>query len=48
MIKFVEETHEYYLEGKKLISVTQLMKKHGLGTNYGDVPEKILMKKVQC
>lgn len=47
MIEFNEEKHEYTLNGKKLISVTQLMKKHGLATNYDNVPVEVLKNKAQ-
>lgn len=42
MIKFNAETHEYFDGDKKLISVTQLMRKHGLAPNYDGVPSKVL------
>ena len=47
MINFNEEKHEYTLDGKVLISVTQLMKKHGLSPNYGDVPAAVLRAKAE-
>lgn len=47
MISFNEEKHEYTLDGKVLISVTQLMKKHGLSPNYGEVPAAILRAKAE-
>ena len=47
MIEFNEEKHEYTLNGKKLISVTQLMKKHGLAPNYDNVPVEVLKNKAQ-
>lgn len=55
--KFYEETHEYWLgywqdndefvRVKKLISVTQLMKKYELVKGYGNIPKSILNKKAQ-
>ena len=46
---FVEGKHEYYLRNiktkeryKDLISVTNLMTKHGLSVDYGEVPEHIM------
>ncbi len=42
MIKFNELTHKYTLDGKELISVTQLMRKHNLAPNYSMVNEEIL------
>lgn len=45
MIEFREDTHEYFLDGKKLISVTQLMRKHGLAPNYDGVPSDVLKAK---
>lgn len=44
MIHFNEETHEYYNGLDKLISVTQLLKKHGLSTDFSAVPKHILEK----
>jgi len=44
MIHFNEETHEYYNGLDKLISVTQLLKKHGLSTDFSAVPQHILNK----
>ncbi len=45
MIEFREDTHEYFLDGKKLISVTQLMRKHGLSPDYSTVPAEVLKAK---
>ena len=42
MLRFDEESHSYTEDGKRLISVTQLMEKHRLSPDYGDVPEKVL------
>lgn len=47
MIKFDEEKHEYTLDGKKLISVTQLMQKHGLAPKYDGIDEKVLKAKAE-
>lgn len=47
MIEFREDTHEYFLDGKKLISVTQLMRKHGLAPSYDSVPEAVLRAKAE-
>ena len=47
MIEFREETHEYLLDGKKLISVTQLMRKHGLAPSYDGVPSEVLKAKAE-
>ena len=47
MIEFREDTHEYFLDGKKLISVTQLMQKHGLAPNYDAVPSEVLRAKAE-
>lgn len=47
MIEFREETHEYFLDGRKLISVTQLMQKHGLAPSYDAVPSEVLRAKAE-
>ena len=47
MIEFREETHEYFLDGRKLISVTQLMRKHGLAPSYDAVPSEVLEAKAE-
>lgn len=47
MITFKEDTHEYFNEDKKLISVTQLMRKHGLAPDYGNIPEAVLRAKAE-
>lgn len=44
-LTFKEDTHEYFLGDTKLISVTQLMQKHGLAPNYSDVPAEVLRAK---
>jgi len=41
-IIFNEADHEYIREGKTLISVTQLLHKHGLAPDYAAVPEEVL------
>ena len=41
---FRESDHTYWLGDKQLISVTQLLKKHGLATNYTGVSEEVLEK----
>ena len=46
-LTFIEDTHEYFLDDKKLISVTQLMQKHGLAPNYSDVPSEVLRAKAE-
>ena len=47
LIEFREDTHEYFLDGRKLISVTQLMRKHGLAPNYDAVPSEVLKAKAE-
>lgn len=47
MIEFREDTHEYLLGDKKLISVTQLMRKHGLAPSYDAVPSEVLKAKAE-
>ena len=42
MLEFNEETHRYTLDGKELISVTTLLKKHGLAPDYSAVSEEVL------
>lgn len=44
MLEFNPETHEYILDGKKVISVTQLLTKHGLSPDYSFVKEDVLNK----
>ena len=39
---FNETDHSYTLGDKKLISVTQLLRKHGLSVDYGNAPEETL------
>lgn len=47
MIEFREATHEYFNDGKKLISVTQLMRKHGLAPDYSMVNQAVLTAKAE-
>lgn len=47
MIEFREDTHEYFLDGRKLISVTQLMQNHGLAPSYDAVPSEVLRAKAE-
>lgn len=42
MIRFSEETHQYFDGDKELISVTQLLKKHGIAPDYGAVSPELL------
>lgn len=45
MITFDEKAHTYTLDdGRTLISVTQLMKKHGLATDYSGVRSEVLAR----
>ena len=44
MLKFDENTHTYELDGKKLISTTQLLRKNNLAPNYDMVDEEVLKK----
>jgi hypothetical protein len=46
-IRFIEETHKYYLDDKELISTTTLMQKHGLAPSYDGVPEEVLKAKAE-
>jgi len=42
-VVFTEDPHEYILDGsKKLIGLTQLMSKHGLSANYGNISQEVL------
>ena len=43
-IEFSPENHSYTVDGKPVISVTQLLKKHGLSPSYSAVSEEILNK----
>lgn len=46
-LKFRESDHSYWLGSKQLISVTQLMKKHGLCTDYTFVKKTVLNAKAE-
>lgn len=41
---FDEKEHKYYVDGKELISTTQLMRKHNLSPDYSSVDEETLRK----
>lgn len=41
---FDEKEHKYYVDGKELISTTQLMRKHNLSPDYSSVDEETLSK----
>ena len=47
MIEFKTENHEYLVNGKKVISTTQLMQAVGLAPNYEGVDLEILKKKAE-
>ena len=47
MVKFNKEKHEYSNDGKILISVTQLLKKHGLSTDFSNVDKDLLNAKAE-
>lgn len=47
MVTFDSDRHMYRDGDKILISVTQLLKKHGLAPDYGDVPDYILEAKAK-
>lgn len=47
MIEFNESTHEYFNNGNKLISVTQLLAKHHLAPDYSEVDPEILKRKAE-
>ena len=44
MLEFNAERHEYTLDGRPLISVTQLMKKHGLAPDYSGIDPTVLAR----
>ena len=46
-IRFIEETHKYLLGDKELISVTTLMRKHGLAPSYDGVKAEVLRAKAE-
>ena len=44
-VYFESQSHSYLLDDSVLLSgVTELMKKHGLSPDYGDIPESVLRK----
>lgn len=43
-VSFDPISHQYICEGKQLIGVTSLMRKHGLSPSYGDIPTALLEK----
>lgn len=47
MIRYDEQEHRYYYGDKQLISVTQLMQKHGLAPDYSEVSKLVLKAKAQ-
>lgn len=47
MLTFNEEKHEYLEDGKKLISTTQLMRKHNLSPSYDGVSTFVLNNKAK-
>lgn len=47
MIEFREDTHQYFLDGRELVSVTRLMRKHGLAPDYTAVRSDVLEKKAE-
>lgn len=44
---FDESEHKYYVDGKELISTTQLMRKHNLAPDYSTVDETTLRKSAE-
>ena len=44
---FDENEHKYYVDGKELISTTQLMRKHNLAPDYSTVDENTLRKSAE-
>ena len=47
MLRFDSEKHEYFNGEKRLISVTQLLKKHGLAPDYSGVSDSVLNAKAE-
>ena len=47
MITFNEELHKYFDGDRELISVTTLLKKHGLAPDYSGVSESVLNRKAE-
>lgn len=46
-LKFIEETHQYYLHDKELISCTRMLQKYGLAPDYSTVDTKVLEAKAE-
>jgi hypothetical protein len=46
-VEFRKSNHSYWLGEKKLISITQLLKKHGLSTDYTGVDAEVLQRAAQ-
>jgi hypothetical protein len=42
IVDYDDFTHSYELEGKYLLGVTSLMKKHGLSANYEGISNEVL------
>ena len=47
MIRFYEAEHKYYDGEKELISVTTLLRKHGLAPDYSGVAQEVLNRKAE-
>lgn len=47
MLEFDEASHRYHIGEKELISVTRLMRKHGLAPDYSNVPTETLNRKAE-
>lgn len=47
MIEFKADTHQYFDNGKELISVTRLMQKHGLAPDYSAIDKDVLERKAE-
>ena len=47
MIEFDKATHTYEVDGRKVISVTQLLRKQGLSPDYSGIPEETLQRKAE-
>ena len=47
IFRFKADTHQYFLGDTELISVTTLMRKHGLAPSYDGVPSEVLRKKAE-
>ncbi len=46
-IEFNAEKHEYILDGKKMISVTQILQKHGIAPSYDSVDKELLERSAE-